>query len=276
MNMALSEVSDSLSWHMRLFARFSMLRWDLGRLGKVAAVIISILGDGLLWLFPCWQRLSSPPKGVSGFAAFAFIGLIVWFIILKEERDVDGNGLGVRLWTNRRSPGKYRARRELNRGANADHAAKDYARKNERSHAFATAALHEAEAAAERKTMRLNGPIDRFEKRSSLDGLLASPNSLCVKNRRRYQSLRPAADRVSAETLTVPPHTVSSAQCREQKTENSQFVVIPLLGQKGLLLRGSATAAAEVVDAIDHQPSRSARSMSRALIRKISRSAGTR
>lgn len=51
---------------------------------KWLRVIISILGFiGLLWLFPAGMiAIVSAQGGVGGFAAFAFIGLIVWFIIL--------------------------------------------------------------------------------------------------------------------------------------------------------------------------------------------------
>lgn len=51
---------------------------------KWLRVIIAILGFiGLLWLFPTGMfAIVSAQGAVGGFAAFAFIGLIVWFIIL--------------------------------------------------------------------------------------------------------------------------------------------------------------------------------------------------
>lgn len=168
------------------------------------------------------------------------------------------SSLGVRLRARTADVlGEYRARRELNRGqSNADYAAaEDYARKYQNeAHASATAALREAEVAAEQKRNDATERADRtrFENRSSLDGLLASAEfALREESQKIPGPFGRLQDRVSAETLTVPPsHGVIGAVSGTEDREQPVPVVIPLLGQKGLLLRGSATAATEVVDAM--------------------------
>jgi len=168
------------------------------------------------------------------------------------------NGLGARLATRTAEVlGEYRARRDLNKNqATADYAAaEDRARKYQNeAHASATASLHEAEAAAEaeRDVAIERANRTRFENSSGLDGLLASAEfSLREEAQKIPGPFGRLQDRVSAESLNVPPsHGVIGAVSGTEDREQPVPVVIPLLGHKGLLLRGSAPAAAELVDAV--------------------------
>lgn len=152
---------------------------------------------------------------------------------------------------------EYRARKAMNASqAQADYTKADNARNSHHttSHAAAMDARKRAERDAEKR--RTDGirkiELSHSERVKGLTSRVqAAEDALREEAQKIDGPFASLAETVRVEQNKIPPsHGVIGALARPNSTDDPVPVIVPLLGQKGLLLRGSSLAASEVVDAI--------------------------